>query len=70
LRRDIVTFAKLTINTEALVVASKVIGLEANVEKTKYMIMSRDHNAGKIIKYRGVINTLKKWKSSNIWEQP
>jgi hypothetical protein len=34
-------------NTEALVVASKEIGLEVNAEKTKYMIMSRDQNAGK-----------------------
>jgi hypothetical protein len=34
-------------NTEALVVASKEIGLEVNAEKTKYMIMSRNHNAGK-----------------------
>jgi hypothetical protein len=33
-------------NTEALVVASKEIGLEVNAEKTKYMIMSRDQNAG------------------------
>jgi len=29
-------------NTEALVVATKEIGLEVNDEKTKYMIMSRD----------------------------
>jgi hypothetical protein len=29
-------------NTEALVVASKEIGLEVNAEKTKYMVMSRD----------------------------
>jgi hypothetical protein len=33
-------------NTEALVIASKEIGLEANTEKTKYMVMSRDQNAG------------------------
>jgi sorting nexin-29 len=33
-------------NTEALVVASKETGLEANVEKTKYMVMSRGQNAG------------------------
>ena len=33
-------------NAEALVVASKEIGLEVNVDKTKYMVMSRDQNAG------------------------
>jgi hypothetical protein len=31
-------------NTEALVVASKEIGLEVNAEKTKYMVMSGDRN--------------------------
>jgi len=34
-------------NTEALVVASKQIGLEVNADKTKYMVMSRDQNAGR-----------------------
>jgi len=33
-------------NSEALVVASKEIGLEVNANKTKYMVMSRDQNAG------------------------
>jgi hypothetical protein len=33
-------------NTEALVVASKEIGLELNAEKTKYMVISRNQNAG------------------------
>jgi hypothetical protein len=36
----------IKINTEALVVASKETGLEVNAEKTKYMIMSRNQNAG------------------------
>jgi hypothetical protein len=33
-------------NTEALVVRSKEIGLEVNAEKTKYMVMSHNQNAG------------------------
>jgi hypothetical protein len=33
-------------NTEALVIASKEIGLEVNAEKTKYMVMSWDQNSG------------------------
>ena len=34
-------------NAEAVVVATMEIGLEVNVDKTKYMIMSRDQNAGR-----------------------
>jgi len=34
-------------NAEALVVASKEIGLEVNADKAKYMVMSRDQNAGR-----------------------
>ena len=32
---------------EALVVATRETGLEVNADKTKYMIMSRDQNAGR-----------------------
>jgi len=32
-------------NSEALVIASKEIGLEVNSDKTKYMVMSQDQNA-------------------------
>ena len=38
----------LTENTEALVAATREIGLEVNADKTKYMVMSRDQNAGRI----------------------
>jgi hypothetical protein len=33
-------------NIEALVITSKETGLEVNVDKTEYMVMSRDQNAG------------------------
>jgi len=33
-------------NAETLMVASKEIGLDVNADKTKYMAMSRDQNAG------------------------
>ena len=33
-------------NAEALIVANKEIGLEVNADKTKYMVMSQDQNAG------------------------
>jgi hypothetical protein len=32
-------------STEALLVASKEIGLEVSADKTKYMVMSRDQDA-------------------------
>jgi hypothetical protein len=34
-------------NKECLLVCSKKTPLEVNADKTKYMIMSRDHNAGR-----------------------
>jgi hypothetical protein len=33
-------------NTETLIGASKEVCLEVNVERTKYMLVSRDQNAG------------------------
>jgi len=35
-------------NATALVVATKEIGLEVNADKTKYMVMSQDRNAGRV----------------------
>jgi len=54
-------------NADALVAATREIGLEVSADKTKYMVMSRDQNAGRnhsvrIVPSRG-------WKSLNIWEQ-
>jgi hypothetical protein len=34
-------------NAEALLVASKEIGLEVNADKTKFMVMSRDQTPGR-----------------------
>ena len=34
-------------NAEALVAATREIGLEVSAVKTKYMVMSRDQNAGR-----------------------
>jgi hypothetical protein len=34
-------------NTELLVADSKEIGLEVNADKTKYVVQSRDQNAGR-----------------------
>ena len=35
-------------NAEALVAAARKIGLEVSADKTKYMVISRDQNAGRI----------------------
>jgi len=35
-------------NAEALVAATREIGLEVSADKTKYMVMSQDQNAGRI----------------------
>ena len=35
-------------NVEALVAATREIGLEVSADKTNYMVMSRDQNAGQI----------------------
>jgi len=57
-------------NTEALVAATREIGLEVNYDKTTYVIMSGDQNAGRIHSIRIDNNSSKGWKSSNIWQQP
>jgi len=44
-------------NAEALVAATRKIGLEVSADKTKYMVMSRDQNAGRIQSVRIDNNT-------------
>ena len=56
-------------NTEALVAATRVIGLEVSADKTKYMVMSRDHNAGRNQSVRIDNSTFERVESLNIWEQ-
>ena len=46
-------------NAEALVAATREIGLEVNADKSKYMVMSRDQNAGRIHSVRIDNNTFK-----------
>jgi hypothetical protein len=56
--------------TEPLVAASKEIGLKENIDKTKYIDMSRDQNAGQNRNIRKqVINHSKMWNSSDILEK-
>jgi len=65
-------------NAESLIVASKDTGLEVNTDKTKYMVMSRDQNAGgsdsikfdnssseRVDEFRLLGNNLKKSKFSS-----
>ena len=57
-------------NAESLVFGSKETGLQVNVDKTKYIVISRDETAGQITISPSIIVSLKGWNSSNIWEQP
>jgi hypothetical protein len=54
-------------NMENLIDASKEVGLEINVEKTKYMILSRHQNVGQNWDIEIATDRLKICHSSNIW---
>jgi hypothetical protein len=56
-------------NAESLVAATREIGLEVSADKTKYMVMSRDQNAGQNESVRTDKIPSRGWKSLNIWEQ-
>jgi len=58
-------------NAEALVAATREIGLEVSADKAKYMVMSRDQNAGRIhsVRMDNITVPSRGWKSLNIWEQ-
>jgi hypothetical protein len=46
-------------NTKALAVVSKKIGLQVNADKTKYISMFQDQNAGRIYNTRADNSSLK-----------
>jgi hypothetical protein len=56
-------------NTEALLDASKEVGLEVNPEKTKYMLMSRSQKIGRKHSIKIANWSFEVWRISNIWEQ-
>ena len=56
-------------NAEALVAATKEIGLEVKAHKTKYMTVSRDQNAGRIHSMKMDNNSIERVEKFNIWEQ-
>jgi hypothetical protein len=56
-------------NTEALLDASREVGLEVNPEKTKYMLMSRSQKIGQNIAKGWLTGSLKMWPCSNICEK-
>jgi len=52
-------------NAEDLVIATREIGLEVSADKTKYMVMSRDQNAGRIQSVRinnGTVERVEEFK--------
>jgi len=49
-------------NAEASVAATREIGLEVSADKTKYMVMSRDQNAGRIQSVRSNNSTFERVK--------
>jgi lambda repressor-like predicted transcriptional regulator len=56
-------------NTEALLDASKEVGLEVNTEKIKYMLITRSQKIGQNIAQTWQTSPSKKWRSSYTSEQ-
>jgi hypothetical protein len=54
-------------NAETLIDASKEVGLEINVETTKYMLLSRHQNVGQNRDIKIVNRSFEMCHSSNIW---
>jgi len=53
-----------------LVVVSKENGLEENADKTMYMVMSQDHNAGQNLDIKIDNSSFAKVDEIKYWEQP
>ena len=53
-------YVQIKENAEALVAATREIGLEVSADKTKYMVVSRDQNAGRIHSVRTDKSTFKR----------
>ena len=49
--------------------ATREIGLEVSADKTKYMVMSRDQNAGRIHSVRTDNSTFDRVEKFKYWEQ-
>ena len=56
-------------NAEVLLVATKENGLEVNADKTKYMVMSRDRNAGRGHSVKIDNSSIGRVEEFNIWER-
>jgi uncharacterized protein YoxC len=56
-------------NTEALLDASKDVGLDVNKEKTKHMLMSHTQKIGQKHSIKTANRSLEISQNSNIWEQ-
>jgi len=54
-------------NAEALVAATGEIGLEVSADKTKYMVVSRDQNAGRIHSVRMNNSTFERVEEFKYW---
>jgi hypothetical protein len=53
-------------NKKTLIDVSMKVGLEANAEKTKYMLLARNQNAGKNHDIETVHRSFQKWHRSDI----
>jgi hypothetical protein len=57
-------------NTKAFVVASKANGLGINADKTKYMVMSRDHSAERKHNIKNDNSSFEREAVQILWNNP